>query len=79
MIKHDLELDNKATRNTIVVWHTALQHSLQEKAWLVQAQIREGSWGVVWLNEPRRINRDTWRKRNNVQCKGQGRRNGSTM
>lgn len=32
VIKHDLELDNKATRNTIVVWHTALQHSLQEKA-----------------------------------------------
>ena len=47
VIKYDLELDNKATRNTIVVWHTALQHSLQGKARLVQAQIREGSWGVV--------------------------------
>ena len=47
VIKYDLELDKKATRNTIVVWHTALQHSLQGKARLVQAQIREGSWGVV--------------------------------
>lgn len=59
VIKHNLELGNRATQNTIAVWHTALQHSLQGKARLVQAQITEGSWGVVSLNEPRRINRDT--------------------
>lgn len=47
VIKYNLELDNRATQNTTVVWHIALQHSLQGKARLVQAQITEGYWGVV--------------------------------